>query len=268
MKKIFFILTMSLLFAAACQKSGTGNEQPINDNTSSIKYLVEKIANHNAVIVQPVNIDIAAPVVVVVADDITLATRAAEAPQINFKAAEHCLIGRYTLCVIEAGNTTDVSYLNDVKSAFPNAKKHYLLSYRNGVAYTAAMQMPSAFAAYGCVSGAIDVESYKVNSFTAPVSFVHVHAVNNPEFKWNGVLNKSVSVPLSIGAVVAINECTHYTTSEFTPREGKGRVKCTQYLGGATGTDVKLYIVESDNSGWCDEEFEVYNQVWNFFKTR
>ena len=127
MKKIFCILTLCVLLAASCQKSGTGNDQPINDNASSLKYLVEKIANHNAVIVQPSNIDITAPVVVVVADDITLATRAAEAPQINFKAAEHCLIGRYVLCVIEAGNTTDVSYLNDVKSAFPNAKKHYLL---------------------------------------------------------------------------------------------------------------------------------------------
>ena len=161
-----------------------------------------------------------------------------------------------------------MSYLNDIKNAFPNASKYYLVSYRNGVAYTAAMQMPDVFAAYGCVSGAIDVEAYKVNNFTKPVSFVHVHAKNNPEYKWTGVENKSVSVPLSIGAIAAINECTHYTTSSFVPREDKGRVTCTQYLGGLNGTDVKLYTVDSANSGWCDEEFEVYNQIWNFFKTR
>ena len=266
MKKIFGILALCLLFSVACQQGESGNEQLVNKN-ASIKYTVDNIADHNVVIVQPVDVDITAPVVIVVADDIKLATRAAEAPEINFKAAEHCLIGRYILCVVEAGDTTDVSYLTVVKGAFPNASKYYMLSYRNGVAYTAAMQMPRSFNAYACVSGAIDVESYKVNSFSRPVSFVHVHAVNNAEYKWNGVENKSVSVPLSIGAVVAINECTHYTTSEFSPREGKGRVKCTQYLGGATGTDVKLYSVESDNSGWCDEEFEVYNQVWNFFKT-
>ena len=271
MKKIFCILSLCLLFSVACQQGENGDEQPINGNSSSLEYVVGEIANHNAVIIKPSNLAITAPVVVVVADDITLATRFSPTPavpDVNFKAAEHCLIGRYTLCVLEASETIDVSYLNDIKSAFPNASKYYLVSYRNGVAYTAAMQMPDVFAAYGCVSGAIDVEAYKVNSFTKPVSFVHVHAKNNPEYKWTGVENKSVSVPLSIGAIAAINECTHYTTSSFVPREDKGRVTCTQYLGGLNGTDVKLYTVDSANSGWCDEEFEVYNQIWNFFKTR
>ena len=268
MKKIFCILSLCLLFSVACQQGENGDEQPIKGNSSSLVVVSQTIADHNAVIIKPSNLAITAPVVVVVADDITLATRAVEVPDVNFKAAEHCLIGRYTLCVIEAGETEDVSYLNDIKSAFPNASKLYLVSYRNGVAYTAAMQIPATFAAYACVSGAIDVESYKVNNFTQPVSFVHVHAKNNPEYKWTGVEDKSVSVPLSIGAVVAINECTHYKTTAFTPREGKGRVTCTQYLGGLNGSDVKLYTVDSANSGWCDEEFEVYNQIWNFFKTR
>lgn len=269
MKKIFCILSLCLMFAASCEQ--TANTEIPENNDSSLVVVSQTIADHNAVIIKPSNVSTTAPVVVVVADDITLATRMSPVPgtpEVNFKAAEHCLIGRYKLCVIEAGETEDVSYLNDVKSAFPNASKYYLVSYRNGVAYTAAMQIPATFAAYACVSGAIDVESYKVNSFTQPVSFVHVHAKNNAEYKWTGVENKSVSVPLSIGAVVAINECTHYTTKAFTPREDKGRVTCTQYLGGLNGTDVKLYTVDSANSGWCDEEFEVYNQIWNFFKTR
>ena len=269
MKKIFCILSLCLMFAASCEQ--TANTEIPENNDSSLVVVSQTIADHNAVIIKPSNSKITAPVVVVVADDITLATRMSRTPEVldvNFKAAEHCLIGRYTLCVIEAEETEDVSYLNDIKSAFPNASKYYLVSYRNGVAYTAAMQIPATFAAYACVSGAIDVESYKVNNFTQPVSFVHVHAKNNPEYKWTGVENKSVSVPLSIGAVVAINECTHYKTTAFTPREGKGRVTCTQYLGGLNGSDVKLYTVDSANSGWCDEEFEVYNQIWNFFKTR
>lgn len=267
MKKIFCILSLCLLFSVACEQGELGGEQPITGNSSSLNYVVGTVANHDAVIVKPSNLSSPAPVVVVVADDITLATRAAEVPEINFKAAEHCLLGRYTLCVIKAEDSTDVSYLSDVRNAFPNASKIYLVSYRNGVAYTAAMQIPAAFAAYACVSGAIDVESYKVNSFTQPVSFAHVHAKNNPEYKWTGVEGKSVSVPLSIGAIAAINECTHYTTSSFTPREDKGRVTCTKYLGGLNGNDVRLYTVDSANSGWCDEEFEVYNQIWNFFKT-
>ena len=268
MKKIFCILSLCLIFAVACEK--TADTDMPEKSTSSLVVVSQTIADHNAVIIQPSNSNITAPVVVVVADDITLATRmtVSATPEVNFKAAEHCLIGRYTLCVIEAAETEDVSYLNDIKSAFPNASKLYLVSYRNGVAYTAAMQIPATFAAYACVSGAIDVESYKVNNFTQPVSFVHVHAKNNPEYKWTGVENKSVSVPLSIGAIAAINECTHYTTSSFVPREDRGRVTCTQYLGGLNGTDVKLYTVDSANSGWCDEEFEVYNQIWNFFKTR
>ena len=126
--------------------------------------------------------------------------------------------------------------------------------------------MPDAFAAYGCVSGAIDAAVYRIDGFRKPVAFVHVHAADNPDYKWEGVENKSVSVPLSVGAVVALDKCITFKTSDLLPREGKGRVSCTHYFGGQSGCDVKLYRVESANSGWCDEEFEVYNQIWNFFK--
>ena len=268
MKKIFCILALSLLFTVACDKNNTNNDEPIVGASTSLSYTSESIADHNVVLVQPEDIEVTAPVVVVLADDLELATRTAESLDVNFKAAEHCLIGRYILCIVEAAKNDDLSVLTAVKSSFPNAKKFYLLSYRNGLAYTAAMQMPDEFAAFGCVSGAIDVAAYKVNNFTKPVSFVHVHATGNPECKWTGVENESVSVPLSIGAVIAVNECTHYVTTEILPREGKGSVSCTQYLGGLQNTDVKLYTVESANSGWCDAEFEVYNQIWNFFKTR
>ena len=267
MKKIFYILSLCLLFAVACDKN-TNNEEQIVEKPTAVKYTITTIADHNAVLVQPEDVEITAPVVVVVADDLELATRTAESLDVNFKAAEHCLIGGYTLCIVEAANGDDISFLTAVKSSFPNATKFYLLSYRNGLAYTAAMQMPDEFAAFGCVSGAIDVAAYKIYNFTKPVSFVHVHAKNNAEYKWTGVAGKSASVPLSIAAVVAVNECTHYVNTDLLPREGKGRVTCTQYLGGLQNTDVKLYTVESANSGWCDEEFEVYNQVWNFFKTR
>ena len=268
MKKIFYILSLCLLFTVACDKNNTNTEEPIVEKPTAVKYTVDNIADHNVVLVQPENHQVTAPVVVVVADDLELRTRTAEQIDVNFKAAEHCLIGGYTLCIVEGTDGQDISYLTAVKEAFPYATKFYLLSYRNGVAYTAAMKMLSEFAAFSCVSGAIYVESYRVNNFTKPVSFVHVHAKNNAECKWTGVLGKSASVPLSIGAVVAANECTHYVTTDLLPREGKGRVSCTQYLGGQQNTDVKLYTVESANSGWCDEEFEVYNQVWNFFKTR
>ena len=268
MKKIFCILSLFALCAVACETNNTGDDQPIN-NESSLKYVVDRVADHDVVLVKPADVEITAPVVVVLADDLELATRLSPTPEVidvNFKAAEHCLLGGYTLCIVSVDNNEDLSFLPTVKESFPNASKCYLLSYRNGLAYTAAMQMPDVFAAYGCVSGAIDVESYKVNNFTKPVSFVHVHAVNNPEYLWTGVEGKSVSVPLSVGAVVAVNECTHYTVTDLLPRENCGRVTCTQYLGGQNGSEVKLYTVDSANSGWCDAEFEVYNQVWNFFK--
>ena len=266
MKKLISILTFALLFVVACQKSEPNTEvEPQVE--PSLTYSQESIGGHEAIIVKPSSVKSISPVVVMLTDDLELKTRAAEQININFKAAEHCLIGNYILCVIKAEANDDITFLSEIKNLYPRASRLYLLSYCNGLAYTAAMVMPDVFNAYACVSGAIEVEAYKTNSFGKPVSFMHVHATDNSVYKWNGVENKSVSVPLSIGAVVAINECTHYTTSEFSPREGKGRVKCTQYLGGATGTDVKLYSVESDNSGWCDEEFEVYNQVWNFFKT-
>ena len=265
MKKIFCILSLCLLFSVACE-SNPENETPLQSGSSLIT-VAKTIGGHNAVIIKPENGKSGAPVVTILTDDLELATRAAAA-DVNLKVAEHCLIGGYILCVIEATNNDDLSFLSDVKAGFPYASKFYLLGYRNGLAYTAAMQMPDAFAAFGCVSGAIDVETYKANSFTKPVSFVHVHAVDNPEYQWLGVEGKSVSIPLSVGAVVAIDECTHYSTKSFTQREGKGKVSCTTYLGGKKGHEVKFYRVESANSGWCDEEFEVYNQVWNFFKTR
>lgn len=266
MKKIFYVIALCLSLSVACKEEGTNGEEAVDVKSSAVVYVAETIADHNVVIVKPDDIEITAPVVVVVADDLELKTRTAEQLEVNFKAAEHCLIGRYTLCIVEASAGEDVSYLSTVKEAFPNASKVYLLSYRNGSAYTAAMQMPATFAAYGCVSGAIEVEAYKANSFTKPVSFVHVHAKNNPECKWEGVEGKTASVTLSVGAVVAINENVTYKTSELLPREGKGLVSSIHYTGGKSGCDVKLYTVEGSNSGWCDEEFEVYNQIWNFFK--
>ena len=152
---------MFVFLAVGCEN--TNSETEVND--SSLTYSVASFAGHDAVIVKPSDLDVTSTLVVIVTDDLELKTRLSPTPainEVNFKAAEHCLIGRYTLCVIEAEETEDVSYLNDIKSAFPNASKLYLVSYRNGVAYTAAMQIPATFAAYACVSGAIDVESYKV----------------------------------------------------------------------------------------------------------
>ena len=161
----------------------------------------------------------------------------------------------------------DVSFLPAVKEAFPEVSKFYLLSYRNGLSYTVAMRTPDTFAAYGCISGAIDADTYTSDNFQKPISFVHVHATDNSVYKWDGVEGKFVSVPLSVGAVVAVDKCVTFTTSDLLPREGKGRVSCTHYIGGQSGCDVMLYSVESASLGWCDEEFEVYNQIWNFLKT-
>ena len=264
MKKLIYIVIAAVLFSVACEKSDTNNGTPAGGE-SSLTYFTEKIADHDAVVVKPVELEADAPVVVILTRDVELRTLSLETPNINFKAAEHCLIGRYALCVIAAeGN--DVSFLPAVKATFPEASKFYLLSYRNGLAYTVAMRMPDAFAAYGCISGAIDAEVYKNEGFQKPVSFVHVHGTENAVYKWEGTEGKSVAVPLSIGAVAALDKCVTFTTSDLLPREGKGRVSCTRYIGGQSGCDVMLYSVESANSGWCDEEFEVYNQVWNFLK--
>lgn len=267
MKKIFYIVIAFALLTVACEQSNTGNEDTPTMSESALVYSLETIAEHNVVVVKPEDIAATAPVVVVLADDLELKTRSAEALDVNFKAAEHCLVGGYTLCIVETSANEEVTFLSTVKESFPTASKFYLLSYRNGMAYAAAMQMPDEFAAFGCVSGAIDVETYKKHNFVKPVSFVHVHAKNNPVYKWVGVENKSVSVPLSVGAVVAIDECVTFKTTELLQREGKGLVECTHYINSLSGCDVKLYSVESASEGWCDEEFEVYNQVWNFFKT-
>lgn len=263
MKRIIYIAIPFLLFAVACEKSGTDT---INVESSLI-YAMEPIAGHDAAVVKPADAEADAPVVIVLTEDVGLRSLSAETPDINFKAAEHCLIGRYILCIIATQHNEDVSFLTTVKETFPEASKFYLLSYCNGLSYTAAMRMPDAFAAYGCVSGAIDVDTYKMDDFRKPVPFVHVHGTDNAVCKWDGVENKSVSVPLSVGAIVAINKCITFKTADMLPREGKGRVSCTHYFGGSSGCDVKLYRVESANCGWCDEEFEVYNQIWNFFKT-
>jgi poly(3-hydroxybutyrate) depolymerase len=264
MKKLIYILTMFVFLAVGCEN--TNSETEVND--SSLTYSAASFAGHDAVIVKPSDLDVTAPLVVIVTDDLELKTRLSPTPaipEVNFKAAEHCLIGGYTLCIVGVNDDKDVSFLATVKEAFPNASKAYLLSYCNGLAYTAAMQMPDTFAAFGCVSGAIDVETYKANNFTKPVSFVHVHATENSVYKWEGVENKSVSVPLSVGAVVAKNECITFKNTTLLQREGKGRVTCTHYTNSLSGCDVKFYTVQSDNCGWCDEEFEVYNQIWNFF---
>lgn len=255
-----------MLFAVSCEKSNTNSETPV-EIESALNYSVESIEDHNVVIVKPTDLEPNAPVVIILTDDLELATRAAETPNVNFKAAEHCLIGGYALCVVETSGNADVSFLPSVKATFPEAAKFYLLSYCNGLTYTAVMQMPNEFAAFGCVSGAIDVNVYKSGKFQKAVPFVHVHAKSNSVYKWNGVTNKSVSVPLSVGAIVAINECLTFNTTELLPREGKGRVSCTHYTNALSGCDVKFYSVESASNGWCDEEFEVYNQIWNFFKT-
>ena len=267
MKKLFYLMMLGL-FAVACEQPAPENNEPTVSDSSLI-VVSKTIGDHQAVVIKPSEFQRSAPVVVVLADDLELRTRmspVSETPEVNFKAAEHCLIGGYTLCIIGVDSKDDLVFLRSIKNEFPYAAKLYLLSYRNGLAYTAAMQMPEIFAAFGCVSSAIDVESYKTNSFTKPVSFVHVHATENPEFKWTGVENKSASIPLSVGAVVAVDECTHYTTGKLLPRDGKGVVSYTKYLGGKEGHEVVLYSVEGANAGWCDEEFEVYNQIWNFYK--
>ena len=269
MKKVFYIVMAFALLAVSCEQPAPGTEETPVQPTSALVYSLDSVADHDVVIVKPEDLASNAPVVVVLTDDLTLRTREAagpEIPEVNFKAAEHCLIGRYALCVVDTKGSKEVAYLASVKELFPEASKFYVLSYRNGLAYTAAMVMPDEFAAFGCVSGAIDVETYKKNSFVKPVSFVHVHAAKNPTCKWSGVVNKTVSVPLSVGAIVAIDESITFKTTELLPREGKGQVSCTQYTHALSGCDVKLYSVDSANEGWCDEEFEVYNQIWNFFK--
>ncbi|MBQ5635570.1 MAG: hypothetical protein IIX04_00945 [Alistipes sp.] len=266
MKKIFSIVIAFALFAVSCEQTNAGSEQAPVKPATALVYSLETIAEHNVVVVKPEDATDTVPVVVVLAEDIELKTRSQESLDVNFKAAEHCLIGGYALCVVETSAKEELSFLSAVKETFPTASKFYLLSYRNGLAYTAAMQMPDEFAAFGCVSGAIDVDTYKTNSFVKAVPFVHVHAKKNPVCKWEGVKDKSVSVPLSVGAIVAINECITFETTELLPREGKGRVECTLYTNALSGCQVKLYSVDSANEGWCDEEFEVYNQIWNFFK--
>ena len=169
MKKIFCILSLCLMFAASCEQ--TANTEIPENNDSSLVVVSQTIADHNAVIIKPSNSKITAPVVVVVADDITLATRMTvlETPEVNFKAAEHCLIGNYILCVIKAEANDAITFLSEIKNLYPRASRLYLLSYCNGLAYTAAMVMPDVFNAYACVSGAIEVEAYKTNSFGKPV---------------------------------------------------------------------------------------------------
>ena len=267
MKKVFIILSMFLSLAVACDKNNTEVEEPAAAPTA-LEFASETIAGHNTIIVKPEDLAPSAPVVIIASEDIELTTRTAEEITLNFKAAEHCLIGRYILCIVESGEVSDASFLTEIRNAFPSTRKAYLVSYCNGLAYTAAMQMPDTFNAYACVSATINPEVYAANSFTKPVSFVHVHATGNSIYKWNGVEGKSAAAPLSIGAIVAVNECTHYTTTEILPRKGKGLVSCTTYLGGLNGHQVKFYTVEGASNGWCDAEFEVYNQIWNFFKTR
>ena len=189
MKKIFYILSLLLFFAVSCENNNPENEGQV-DTPSSLDYSSVTIAGKNAVVIKPVDSAPTAPVVVVVADDLQLATRLTvlpEVPEVNFKAAEHCLIGGYILCIVEAESDGDASFLVDVKDAFPSAPKVYLLSYCNDFAYTAAMQIPETFNAYACVSATMNVETYKNNNFTKPVSFVHVHATVNSVYKWNGV---------------------------------------------------------------------------------
>lgn len=266
MKRTIFVIISLLSFAAvSCEKNSADDVN--TGGESSLTYDTAPVAGRDAVVVKPEDIDADAPVVVLLSDDTTLRSLSSRTPDINFKAAEHCLIGRYVLCVIAAGENADVSFLSSVRESFPGASKLYLLSYRNGLSYTAAMLMPDEFAAFGCVSGAIDVEAYRANGFRKPVPFVHVHATDNSVYKWNGVEDRYVSVPLSVGAIVAADRCITFETSDLLPRDGKGRVSCTHYIDGESGCDVKLYCVESGDNGWCDEEFEVYNQIWNFFKT-
>ncbi|MBQ7311178.1 MAG: hypothetical protein IJW88_06585 [Alistipes sp.] len=265
MKKIFYLLSMVMLFAVACEKDNTNNEEQIVSPTS-LEYASVTIADHNAVVIKPEGIAPNAPVVVVATKDLELKTRAAEQLDINFKAAEHCLIGKYILCIVEVGNEADASFLAEVKNSFASATKAYLLSYRTEFAYTAAMQIPDTFNAYACVSATMNAKTYAANNFTKPVSFVHVHATENSLYKWYGVEPNYVAVPLCVGALVAINECTHYTSGELLPRDGMGLVSYTKYLGGKDGHEVVLYSVDGANEGWCDAEFEVYNQIWNFFK--
>lgn len=264
MKKRLFVIIPFMLLAAACEKNNAGSDSPTGSE-SSLVYAAETVADHDAVVVKPAEIEDDAPVVVLLADDMTLRSSAAT-PDINFKAAEHCLIGRYTLCVIAVRDKEDVSFLTSVKEKFPEASKLYLLSYRNGLSYAAAMRMPDAFDAFGCVSGAIDAETYANGGFRKPVPFVHVHAADNRVCKWNGTENEHVSVPLSVGAIVAIDKCVTFKTSDLLPRDGKGRVSCIGYFDERSDCRVKLYRVESANDGWCDEEFEVYNEIWNFLK--
>ena len=265
MKKIFYLLSMLLLFAVACEKDNTNNEEPAAAPTA-LDISGVTIAGHDAIVVKPVRIAPNAPVVVLVTDDIELKTRTESEINLNYKVAEHCLVGRYILCIIEHKEDVDATFLAEVSAAFPSATKRYLLSYCNGLAYTAAMQIPGKFNAFGCVSATINPEAYAANSFTKPVSFVHVHATGNTVYGWTGVEKKSVSVPLSVGAIVAVNECTHYTSGELLPRYGMGLVSYTKYLGGKDGHEVVLYSVDGTSNGWCDAEFEVYNQIWNFFK--
>ena len=103
-----------MLFAVACESSNT--DDTANTGSLSLTYAVESIADHEAVVIKPEDIEANAPVVVVLAEDLELRTLAAETPDINFKAAEHCLIGRYVLCVVSATNRDDLSFLTSVNA--------------------------------------------------------------------------------------------------------------------------------------------------------
>ena len=81
-----------MLFAVACDKDNTNNEEQITAPTA-LEYASVTIADHNAIVIKPEDIAPNAPVVVVATKDLELKTRAVEQLDVNFKAAEHCLIG-------------------------------------------------------------------------------------------------------------------------------------------------------------------------------
>lgn len=137
--------------------------------------------------------------------------------------------------------------------------------------YLMAYMHPERFQAICSLAGLTMEWLYTTVRPKGPVPFMEVHGTADKTSRWNGDptnqdgWGKYVAVPLAVGRISSVNNCTHELCDSlplYTPESNP--VVRHRFLG--DGPEVRLYEVIGGKHSFGHKDMDITEEMWSFFK--
>jgi polyhydroxybutyrate depolymerase len=137
--------------------------------------------------------------------------------------------------------------------------------------YLLAYTHPERFAAIVSLAGLTMEWIYRDVKPAGPVPFIEIHGTADKTSRWEGDPDNHdgwgeyVAVPVSVGRMVSINNCTHELCDTLPLyKEGSNIVVRHRYMDGTNGNEVRLYEVIGGKHKNGSADMDVPELIWEF----